>query len=144
MALDAYCSAMLYCIKIALAEEKRTMFYVLLVFAILAFPVWMSTWRNRPIDIYLPYGMILAAIIAFAFGLIDALPTGTFVVGLFFIACWVATAWLVVRKRSHRAFFTNICTPGMVLYILLCICIICVQKNRTVWVQDDYNYWFRA
>ena len=120
------------------------MFYLLLFLATLALPVCAAAWRGRRAEIYLPYGMIVATLIAFCFGLADALPAGAVAAGLLLAGCWAAALWRTARKGAWRALASKVCTPGMLLYAALFVCIVWVQRDRTVTVQDDYNYWFRA
>ncbi|MCL2812551.1 MAG: hypothetical protein FWD25_11780 [Clostridia bacterium] len=120
------------------------MFYVLLFVATLALPVCAAAWQGRRAEAYLPYGFILATLIAFCFGLADALPAGAVVAGLFLLVCWGLALWRTAQKQGWRTLFSNVFTPGMLLYTVLFVCIVYIQKDRTVCVQDDYNYWFRA
>ena len=120
------------------------MFYILLFLFTLALPVCAAAWRGRRAETYLPYGMIAAALIAFCFGLAGMLPAGAVAAGVLGAACWAAALWRTARKGAWRALASKVCTPGMLLYAVLFVCVVWVQKDRAVTVQDDYNYWFRA
>lgn len=120
------------------------MFYILLFLTVCALPVCAAAWRGRRAECYLPYGFIFVALIAFGFGLADALPVGAAASGLFLAACWGAALWRTARKKAWRAFVSNVCTPSMLLFAALFVCVVWVQKDRAVSIQDDYNYWFRV
>lgn len=117
----------------------------LTVFAIiLSFSITLTILLKKKIEQVIPISVVGIILIIYVAGLFDNLKMGVNIVQALTIIQLIFIVIIIIKKDKKnelKELVKNIATPGLVLYILLFVLSIIINKNRIFEDYDEFNHW---
>ena len=117
----------------------------LLVFAIiLTYAITLAIVLNKRIEKVIPISIVEIVTIIFLTGLLDNLQLGVFIVELLTIIQLLFILIIVIRKYKDNSIgdlVKSVLTPGLLIYTILYVLAIVINKDRIFEDYDEFNHW---
>lgn len=111
---------------------------------ILTFSVTLTIIVKKRIEQVIPISVVGIVLIIFIAGLFDNLELGANIVQVLTIAQLIFIPITIIKKDKEnkaKELIKNIATPGLLVYILLFVVSIIINKNRIFEDYDEFNHW---
>lgn len=118
--------------------------YFIGIFIILIYSICFSLFFKRKIDETIKIGVLEIILIIYIAGLFDNLKLGVWiVVAMALIQLIAILYWLCIQKDKNKIIenIKRITTPGLVVYISLCIIFAFLNKDRMFTLHGEFNHW---
>ena len=120
--------------------------FFIIIGIILIYSVMISMIFKKKIEQTLPIGIVEIVLIIYILGLLNNLKLGFFIVLIITFIQIAIILYLICREKNSdniKRYLKLIITPGLVVYIMLCVVIIYINKNRIFMNYDEFSHWGR-
>lgn len=113
--------------------------FILLFLIILINAISITAILKNKIEVNIPIAVIGIILIEYIFGLFDKLLLGVRIIEILTLISTVYMLYAILKKRIKIK--EQIITPGLVIYIIICLAIIIVNKNMLFKEYDEFSHW---
>ena len=122
------------------------MTYIVPISLILIYSITISSILKKRIEQAIPISVVVIAIIVYLFGMFDNLRLGVTATEIIAVMQVGVLLFHLCREKEINTIkekIKNIITPGVVIYIILSIMFIVINKGRIFGDYDEFNHWAR-
>lgn len=120
------------------------MSYVIIFLIVTIIAACLAKAFNKKIDMTIPISVMLIVLIIYPFGFFSRLDIGVYVIEGISTLCFIYLTYKFIGSAIHKKisdYFRNLLTPGLVVYVLLYIIFIFINKNRLLSNWDEFSHW---
>lgn len=117
---------------------------IILIMIIITNSITITNILKKKIEYTIPITVIIMTIIVYIFGLFDNLDLGVKVVEGISIIATIYNLLIIIKSIKSKQIkekLERIITPGLLVYVLLYILFIIINKGRVFEWYDEFNHW---
>lgn len=117
--------------------------YFIIFTVIFTFAVMLTIVFKKRIEQVLPIGIVTIILIIYIAGMFDNLKIGVIITQIFTLL-QLATILIIIKKKGKneiKQILERILTPGLLVYVLLFVGSIIINKNRIFEDYDEFSHW---
>lgn len=118
--------------------------FIILFLIIFTISMTITNILNKRIEEIIPITVTLITIVVYIAGLFEHLNIGFDIVIFLSIASFIYNVFFLIKKAKNREIrqeLEKILTPGMLLYIIIFLLCIFINRQRILEDYDDFNHW---
>ena len=120
--------------------------YLVVISIILIYGSIITIKTKKRIEETIPISIVCISIIIYITGMFNNLKLGVIIVGIMAMIGIAIILYTLCRQKdskNSKEILERIITPGAIVYILLCILFIALNKGRVFEDYDEFNHWAR-
>lgn len=115
--------------------------FILLFLLILINSIALTIKAKNRIEVNIPITIIALVLIIYLFGLFDKLLLGVKIIEMLAIILVGYITYSFIKNKKHINIKEQILTPGLFIYILLCLVFIIFNKDMLFKEYDEFSHW---
>ena len=115
--------------------------FILLFLLILINSIALTIKLKNRIEVNIPITIIALVLIIYLFGLFDKLLLGVKIIEMLAIILVGYITYFFIKNKKHIDIKEQILTPGLFIYILLCLVFIIFNKDMLFKEYDEFSHW---
>lgn len=120
--------------------------YIVSILVILIYATAIILYTKKRIEQTIPIAIVEIVLIVFVAGLFDSLRIGMMIVEIIAVIKTAMILCAICRKKDIvelKEIADRIFTPGLAIYVLLCVISVVMNKGRIFENYDEFNHWAR-